>query len=131
MICAARWRFRGQIIVHAANGLNVFATFILSEYKNEPSRFPRTNRGHAGSIIHRKRAASHHVIFNLQRQSDALIKLTCFRADTGFKLRDHIVVIESAISPRARRISYRPLFLLPPVTQRRYQRRPARSLRSR
>ncbi|MCJ8087112.1 hypothetical protein MU480_13760, partial [Staphylococcus aureus] len=42
------------------------------------------------------------LFFNLQHVNPTrFIKLTCFRANTGFKLRDHIVVIESVLTHAA------------------------------
>ncbi|MNY19683.1 hypothetical protein D3C86_1531270 [compost metagenome] len=53
--------FARQIIVHAANGLNVFChVYSLSIYKKEPE-----DSLIQGSIIHGKPLASQHVIFQL------------------------------------------------------------------
>ncbi|MDR9824442.1 hypothetical protein RCJ22_02335, partial [Vibrio sp. FNV 38] len=42
-------RFARQVIVHAANGLNVFChVYSLSEYKNEPSTLPSMFREPCG-----------------------------------------------------------------------------------
>ncbi len=49
-----------------------------------------------------ERAASHHVnTFSLQRQSDALHQVDLLSREYEFKLRDHIVVIESVLTHAA------------------------------
>lgn len=106
-----------QVIVHAANGLNVFChVYSLSEYKNEPSTLPSMFREPCGFIIHGKRGASHHVIifqpaerqFDALRPADWLSHECALPADRSYRCCPDGLC--------ARHLHRGRFFLLPPVT---------------
>lgn len=90
-----------QVIVHAANGLNVFATFILFlNIKMNPQRFLNVSGAmRVQSYTGSEALPITLLFFNLLNvNSTRFVQLTGFRTNARFQLIDHIVVVQTVFA---------------------------------